>query len=132
MRNRLAIVLVLVLFGLALGNNFDLLYRLFYVLAGTLVLGYFWARANISWLEVSTERKTERAQVGHVAEERIRVRNTGKLPKLWVEIRDNSALPGHKAAVVVNLPPGKYRSWRIRTECRRRGRYTMGPLTVES
>jgi uncharacterized protein (DUF58 family) len=66
-------------------------------------------------------------------EERFAVRNSSSIPKLWLEVRDESDLPGHLASQVVNsLPPRQERAWTIRTICLERGRYTLGPITLYS
>ena len=61
------------------------------------------------------------------------MRKTGLLPKLWLEIRDHSTLPGHQASHVV--PPLLSRreySWEVETICAARGEFQLGPLTVLS
>jgi uncharacterized protein (DUF58 family) len=71
--------------------------------------------------------------VGKVVEERFTVRNTGFFPKLWLEVRDLSDLPGHYASQVVStLRPFRQRGWTVKTTCRRRGRFTLGPITLTS
>jgi len=64
-------------------------------------------------------------------EERFTVRNTSLLPKLWLEIYDQSTLPGHRAShVVSNLKPRAGASWLVRTLCVQRGEFELGPLRV--
>jgi uncharacterized protein (DUF58 family) len=59
--------------------------------------------------------------------------NTGLLPKVWLEVHDHSDLPVHRVSQVLNaLPPKRARHWAVRTICRRRGRFTLGPLTLVS
>jgi uncharacterized protein (DUF58 family) len=71
--------------------------------------------------------------VGKYAEERFIVENLGPLPKLWLEVRDHSELPGHRVSRVVNsLPPHHQRSWAVKTTCYRRGRFMLGPVTLYS
>jgi uncharacterized protein (DUF58 family) len=71
--------------------------------------------------------------VGKYAEERFVIENTGRLPKLWLEMRDHSELPGHLASRVINaLPARRQRSWAVKTICYRRGRFMLGPITLYS
>jgi uncharacterized protein (DUF58 family) len=71
--------------------------------------------------------------VGKLAEESFTVANTGFLPKVWLEVRDHSTLPVHRVSQVMNaLAPKRRRHWAVRTICRRRGRFTLGPLTLVS
>jgi uncharacterized protein (DUF58 family) len=69
--------------------------------------------------------------VGRPLEERLAVRNTSSIPKLWLEVRDHSDLPGHEASLVVDsLAPGRERVWVVRSMCRERGRFRLGPLSL--
>jgi uncharacterized protein (DUF58 family) len=73
----------------------------------------------------------KKAEVGKTYEERFVVRNTGLLPKLWLEVRDHSELPDHQASQVLNsFGARKERGWTVRTLCRQRGRFTLGPITL--
>jgi len=102
-------------------------------LLGIAVVSYVWAWYNVSWVQVDRETLSSRSQVGKVAEERFVLRNRGFLPKLWLEVRDHSDLPEHRASMVINsLPPGGEHGWTVRTTCRRRGRYRLGPLSLIS
>jgi len=110
-----------------------LLFRLTYVLLAVIVLSFLWAWLNILGVQLVRHTRSRRAHVGQVAEERFSVRNTSFLPKLWLEVRDGSDLPGHRASQVINsLSPRRQRSWSVRTLCRRRGRFILGPITLAS
>jgi len=117
----------------ALATGSKLYYNLAYTIAGLLLISFFLAWYNVNWLRLTRETLSRRTQVGRIAEERFVIQNTGMLPKLWVEIRDHSDLPGHHAShVVASLGPRKQRGWSVHTLCRRRGRYTLGPLSLIS
>jgi uncharacterized protein (DUF58 family) len=78
------------------------------------------------------QRYAQRVQVGQQAEERIRIENRTFLPKLWLEVEDPSEMPGASARRVISLKAGGFRSWVAALPCRRRGVYTIGPLTISS
>jgi len=130
----LAIVVVLLILcvGFALATGFWLLYRLAYVLLAAIPLCYIWARLNLIGLHVTVQRLVDRAQVGQMTDERITVRNTSVLPKIWLEVDDPSTLPGRRAGRVISLPGKSFRSWRSQTLLTRRGVYSVGPLSVSS
>jgi uncharacterized protein (DUF58 family) len=71
-----------------------------------------------------------RANLGEVLEERLRLENRSRLPKLWVQVTDNSTLPGHHAGYVASINGRKRIDWRVRTTCKRRGRFFLGPVTA--
>jgi uncharacterized protein (DUF58 family) len=71
-----------------------------------------------------------RSQMGEVLEERLRLENRSRLPKLWVQVTDNSTLPGHHAGYVASIGGRKRIDWRVRTVCTQRGRFYLGPVTA--
>jgi len=131
---RSKIVLVLLALTLIVGfaSGFTLLYRFSYVLVLATAIAFLWSWLNLRSLEATAERKTTRTQVGQWAEERLWIRNRGLLPKSWLEVMDKTDLPGHHTATVITLPGKGFRSWLVRTQCLRRGRFTLGPLSVVS
>ncbi len=97
------------------------------------MLSFGWAWSNINWVYISRTTRTRRTQVGRPLEERFSVRNTSILPKLWIEVRDYSTLPGHFASKVVNALGSRAAiTWRANTISRRRGRYQLGPIELNS
>ncbi len=117
--------------GLITGN--DLWFTLAYLLGLLLIFSFAWAWANINWLHLSRVTRTRRTQVGRPLEERFVVRNTGLVPKLWLEVRDFATLPGHFSSRVINsLAPRTSYTWRVTTTCRERGRYQLGPLRLST
>ena len=111
----------------------DIFFTLTYLFGSLLVLSFLWAWLNLHWTKITRQTRSRRSQVGKYAEERFVVENTGPLPKLWLELRDHSELPGHLVSRVINsLPPHRQRSWVIKTTCYRRGRFMLGPITVYS
>jgi uncharacterized protein (DUF58 family) len=118
---------------MALNTGRDLYYHLTYVLSSTIVLSFLWTWGSIHWLKLERQTRSRRSQVGKVVEERFAVRSTSFFPKLWLEVRDLSDLPGHYASRVVStMGPFQERSWAVKTVCRRRGRFTLGPITLTS
>ncbi|HIP97054.1 MAG TPA: DUF58 domain-containing protein, partial [Anaerolineae bacterium] len=107
-----------------------LLYKLTYLLAGILAVSYLWSWSSVRWLEFTRRPRTRRSEVGKFIEERFQVRNRGLIPKLWVEIRDHSDLPGHYASRVLStLGSRQRRKWTVKTTCWQRGCFTLGPAT---
>jgi uncharacterized protein (DUF58 family) len=117
----------------ALQTGRDLAYNVFYLLSAVIVLSYLWAWANVNWVRLSRYTRTRRSQVGKTADEQLEVRNLSRLPKLWLEVRDYSDLPGHHVSqVVTSLMGHRKRRWSVRTICQQRGRFTLGPMTIAS
>jgi len=111
----------------------DIFFTLTYLFGGLLVLSFLWAWLNLHWTRITRRTRSRRSQVGKYTEEHFVIENTGPLPKLWLEMRDHSELPGHLASRVLNsLPPHRRRSWAVKTTCFRRGRFMLGPITLYS
>jgi uncharacterized protein (DUF58 family) len=129
--NRLVFVMGLACLIAALATGRDLFYNLAYLIVAIIVLSYLWTWTSIRWVHVTRYLWAKKAEVGKTSEERFTVQNTSLLPKLWLEVRDHSDLPDHQASQVLNsFGARKERGWTVRTLCRQRGRFTLGPVTL--
>ncbi len=129
-RNALYLTIVVsLLAGLITGRTF--FFNVAYAFIALLLFSFLWAWSGVNWLSLSRQTRARRAQVGRYMEERFTVRNTSLLPKLWLEVYDQSSLPGHRAShVVSNLRPRAGASWLVRTLCIQRGEFHLGPLRL--
>src|SRR5712692_2043501 len=117
----------------ALVTGRDLFYNLVYLWLAVIVIAGLWTWTAINRIRISRHTRALRAQVGRPLEERLAVRNTSAFPKLWLEVRDHSDLPGHEASLVVDsLAAGRGRVCVVRSLCRERGRFRLGPLSLTS
>jgi uncharacterized protein (DUF58 family) len=118
---------------LAFNSGRDLAYNLAYLLTSILVFSYAWAWNSLRAIGLRRITRTRRSQVGQFAEEQFEIANRGRIPKLWLEIKDDSTLPWHDASrVVSSLGHGQTQRWQVKTLCTQRGRYRLGPLTLHS
>ncbi|NTW00244.1 MAG: DUF58 domain-containing protein [Oscillochloris sp.] len=129
-------ITVLLLSGLsflvAQGTSLRLFFHLSYLLLGLLLLSTLWAWLNLGGLLVERETLTLRANVGEFARERISMSNRWFIPKLWVELHDESELPQHGVGFVTYLGGRQRSRWLARTLCTMRGRFRLGPATLIS
>jgi uncharacterized protein (DUF58 family) len=131
----------------------DLFYSLTYLWGGLLLVAFIWSWTTLRGVRIVREPRSNRAQVGQLFIERFTLSNQGRIPKLWVETKDTSDLPGfrvttvaiglglgdtsdvgvHQAVTVASgFGRGQTRRWLTRTLCTRRGRYRLGPMTLRS
>ena len=72
---------------------------------------------------------------GHVGD-RLRitytVRNTGRLPKPWLEVHNPTSLPGGLPGRALSLGGRSERSWMVRTPLNQRGHFRIDPLQVRT
>jgi uncharacterized protein (DUF58 family) len=74
-----------------------------------------------------------RAQVGQIFQERFEIQNDSRLPRLWLEVRDQSTLPGSQGSRVLSMIRGQQRrSYRARTRLVQRGVFPLGPTVLAS
>ena len=135
LRQRRTAVFVLALLafigGLITGRS--ILYNLAYLMGLLLIISFLWAWVSINGVHLSRATRVRRTQVGRPLEERFTVRNTSVVPKLWLEVRDHTNVPGHQTSYVVNNLRAKQTfTWRTTTICRERGRYQLGPITMRT
>lgn len=123
-------LLAIVIYVAAATVGLRLFYYLAYVLGAVLIASWVWTRLNRRGLEVRREVTPTQAQVGQIIRETIELRNLSWVRKLWIEVRDQSSLPGHHVGAVVTLPGRKAKRWQVRTRCIHRGLYRLGPTVV--
>lgn len=123
----------LLLTAFAFQTERDIFFRLSYLIFAVIVFSLLWALYSIATFRLERQVITPRTQVGRVAEERFLVHNTGVFSKIWIEVLDESELPNHRVSRVLNALRGRsHWSWTVRTVCRRRGRFHLGPVTAAS
>jgi len=115
---------------LAVFNGWKPFWVLFYALLVAFALSLIWLALSVRGLKFTRSSVGGRAEVGDRIEERLALENHSWFPKLWVQVSDGSTLPGHHAGYVSSVGPRQRIAWRARTLCRRRGRYTLGPVTA--
>ena len=84
----------------------------------------------IRTIEVEVTRRNERVSQGQPLTGRIVVRSTSRLPKVWLEVEDQSNLPGHEERRIITLRGRGMDGWNYETLTQRRGLYTLGPVTI--
>jgi len=132
-RTRIVLILFLLsLFG-GITTGWDTYYALAYVWGGTFLVSFLWSRVALTGVKINRLPRSLRAQVGRTYEEIISISNSSRITKLWLELRDQSQLPGHRASSVsINLGSHQSKEWLVRTICTRRGRFRIGPIALHS
>ncbi|MBE9508219.1 MAG: DUF58 domain-containing protein [Chloroflexi bacterium] len=118
-------VLALIVTGAPIYSRLSYLWGL--LLAGS----WAWSRLALRGVELQRMTRARRAQVGQVFQEQFEIHNSGRLPRLWLEVRDRSALPGSRASRVVATIKGRQRRpYSVRTRLVRRGMFPLGPTVL--
>lgn len=132
-RLRVVVAMLFIFTFMAVSTNYGLYYRLTYILTLVLVLSYLWTWANGRWIEVSVDRDVGSTRVGGWLEERIFVTNRSRFaPVGWVDLHESSDMPDHGGEMVISLPNSATAKWTLKTRCKQRGRFSLGPVSVIS
>ncbi len=126
------LLLALSLFSAAV-TGAEIYFRLAYLWVSFLAVNWLWARLALWGLRVSRQARTLRAEMGAVFEERFSLFNERALRHLWVEVRDESPLPGKFGSqVFTSIGKHESRSYIARTRLLQRGLFPLGPTVLAS
>jgi uncharacterized protein (DUF58 family) len=127
----LALLVICLLSGAASGA--PIYYRLAYVWAFLLAATWTWSRLALRGVRLDRRPRATRAQMGQVFEERFSLDNPGRLPRLWLVVRDESPLPGARGSRLFPVIEGRRgRTYLARTRLLQRGVFPLGPTILES
>jgi uncharacterized protein (DUF58 family) len=105
--------------------------RFTYLWGLLLVVSWIWAALALRGVKVQRMTRARRAQVGEVFQEQFEIQNDGRLPRLWLEVRDRSALPNARGSRVFAMIKGQQRRpYSVRTRLVRRGAFPLGPTVL--
>jgi uncharacterized protein (DUF58 family) len=126
------LIVAVVLVVAAFSTGWEFLFFLVYV--GLLVGGgsYILTRLGLSDLEAGYAVSQLTAHVGDRLRVTYTLRNTGRLPKPWLEVHNPTTLPGGLPGRALSLGGRRERSWLVRTTLERRGHYRIEPLQIRT
>ncbi len=127
------ILLVLLTGLLAFTTGDDLFFRLFILWLGLFLFSYIWARYSLTGILLTRIVKEDKVEVGQYIYETVYVENRSKLPKIWLELIDNSSIPGSiSSRVITNLKANRTSSYSAYVIAEMRGLYKLGPTKIRS
>ncbi len=126
------LILAVVLVVAAFSTGYQFLFFLTYV--GLLVGGgsYILTRLGLSDLEAGYAVSQLSGHVGDKLRVTYTLRNTGRVPKPWLEIYNPTTLPGGLPGRALSLRGRQERSWLVRTPLVRRGHFRIEPLMIRT
>ena len=95
-------------------------------LGGLFLIAYLWARSLAENLHAERDLRYGWVAVGDRLLEEFSLTNLGRYSAIWVEVIDESNVPGYQPAVVRSISSGKIR-WQQEAVCNRRGQFRLGP-----
>jgi uncharacterized protein (DUF58 family) len=124
----IAITLVLTAFATGLPFWFYLLYLAILVVGGSYIL----TRLGLTDLEAGYAVNQLHGRVGDTLRVTYTLRNSGRTPKLWLEVYNPTNLPAGLPGRALSLGPYGERSWVIKTPLNRRGHFRIEPLQIRT
>jgi uncharacterized protein (DUF58 family) len=131
-RQKLLLLMLLVLLLVALVIPSRVWTTLLVGLGGLILIAYMWAWQLARGLRGSRRLRFGWVSVGDRLSEQFELVNRGYLPALWVELIDDSDVPGYRANVVRSVGAESVERWRTSAVCTRRGQFRLGPWVLRS
>ncbi len=103
---------------------------LFIASGGLLALCAFWAVDLSRRLSLHRRSLHGWSRVGDLLIDEWTLSNDGRFPAPWLLIADRSTLPGYEASRCIRIGADTSFSWSVQARCRKRGRYTIGPVRL--
>lgn len=108
-------------------------YRLIYITVLLIVVSWVWAFLSVRGLSLRRNARGFRQQLGEVFEERFEVVNKYAFLRVWLEVRDQSNLPGASGSRVFSwIGSREQRTYTSYTLLTQRGEYNLGPTELFS
>ncbi|MGD2048611.1 MAG: DUF58 domain-containing protein, partial [Chloroflexota bacterium] len=101
-------------------------------MAGLIIIAYLWARVLSKGLRGSRQLRFGWVSVGDRLGEEFQIWNGSGLPALWVEVVDESDVPGYQVAVVRSVSSSNGDRWHQSAICQQRGQFRLGPWALHS
>lgn len=124
----IGVILLVAAFSTGLPFLFYLVYLAILVVGGSYVL----TRLGLSDLEAGYAVSQLHGHVGDKLRVTYTLRNTSRVPKLWLEVHNPTSLPGGLPGRALNLGSRSERSWLIRAPLVRRGHFRIEPLQIRT
>ena len=131
---RILVLIMLVVGGVGTAVTGNVVYvRLLYLSALLIAIAWLTSMFALRGIKVERHARSLRASVGDVFEEHFEISNTSKVPKLWLEVANESSMPyATGSRVLTFLRARQKRIYTARNWLTNRGGFPLGPTTVTS
>ena len=129
------VLLVLLIISFLAGRQFEyyLINRIIYSIIVLIIIAWIWTRTSLNGIEFKRWTRSNRKETGEVFEERFRIENNSRYLKSWIEIIDQSQLPGNNGSrIMAWVGKNELRNYSAYTALNKRGKYNLFPTVVKS
>ncbi|HSL46952.1 MAG TPA: DUF58 domain-containing protein [Anaerolineales bacterium] len=107
--------------------------RILYLSVLLIVIAWLLTIPALRGIQVERTARSMRAGVGDIFEEHFEISNASNLPKLWLEVANESPMPHATGSRIITFLRGKQkRIYTSRTWLTSRGGFPLGPTTITS
>lgn len=104
-----------------------------FLILGILISSFIWGSLSTYGITLTRTSLSRREKLGQIIEERYEIINQSRLPKLWIEVVDESQLPGKNAhKTLTSINPNQARIFQHLRRLSKRGEFELGPTKIES
>jgi len=126
------ILLIGGLIGILIGEG-EVYTRFFYLGILLIIVSWLWAQVSLRGVNITRRARSLRASVGDMFEEHFELKNESRLSKLWVELSNETNMPGASGSrLLTMIGRGQKRTYIARTWLSRRGGFRLGPTRLVS
>lgn len=131
---RIFVLLVLGVGAIGTAVNGGPIYiRLLYMASLLIIVAWLLTAFSLRGVRVERQARSQRGTVGDIFEEHFEVSNTSRIPKLWLEVANETTIPHATGSRVLTFLRGKQkRIYTARIWLTSRGGFTLGPTTISS
>jgi uncharacterized protein (DUF58 family) len=131
---RILVLIMLVVGGVGTAVTGGVVYvRLLYLSALLIAIAWLTSMVSLRGIKVERQARSLRASVGDIFEEHFEISNTSKVPKLWLEVANESNIPHATGSRVLTFLRAKQkRIYTARTWLTTRGGFPLGPTMITS
>ena len=113
-------------------TGFSLVWRLFILSLFIFLVSYLWTILVLRGIRVEIKRLPAKTQVGQTIENRIELVNPNRVPRLMLNLKEISNVPGYTNEFITNLSPYQSLPTKTRVLFPRRGQYSLGSYQLTS
>jgi uncharacterized protein (DUF58 family) len=131
---RILVLILLIVGGVGTTVTGDTVYiRLLYLSALLIILSWLSSLFALRGINVERQARSLRASVGDIFEEHFEISNASRIPKVWLEVANQSSMPFATGSRILTLLRSKQkRIYTARTWLTNRGGFPLGPTTITS
>jgi uncharacterized protein (DUF58 family) len=131
MKKWVILILLPIIIGVsASASGFSLIWKLciLSILAPLVLLAWSWL--NVRGIKAQIRSLPAKTFIGDVLENKLKLTNVSRVPKVMLKIQENTDLPGYSNVASFNLGRGSSYTLNSLACCLRRGKYTLGSYTL--